>query len=78
MSGNLKCLIGIIHPPKRTMTRSIRSSRNRRKRPGLLNKDEQLADQGEDSGDDNDMNEDDLSSVIFEAGCTEEVIVNNC
>ena len=36
-----------------------------------------IADQGEDSGDNNDRDEDDLSPTIFEAGCTEEFSVNN-
>ena len=44
----------------------------------LKKTDEQLADQGEDSGDDSDRNEDDLSLAIFEARCTEEVSMNNC
>ena len=39
--------------------------------------DEQLTDQGEDSGDGNNRNEDDLKSAIFEARCMEEVNVNN-
>ena len=36
-----------------------------------------MADKGEDSGDENDRDEDDLSSVIFETRCMEEVSVNN-
>ena len=39
--------------------------------------DEQLADRGEDSVDDNSSEEDDLIPVIFEARRTEEVSANN-